>query len=175
MSCSLDMTTSLIDSLGGVREVATQTRVTNEVNKDPDGIKETASLPFAIQRQLSPEEERRVQLLKNLLAQTLAMAQGDPTDEQKKCIREIEAELEKLTGVKTKTRLSSITDKMPGKDEDKREQAYQAGGIDPKEAVHNNIPLKTQGSNPGMQMLRNNSFFTTLRTLDLSELSLSGN
>lgn len=123
---------------------------------------------FSSRKHLSPEELRRVEFLKNLLLQTLTMAQGDPTEDQKKQIREIEDELEELTGVKTHTRISNATDKLPGKDKDDEEEdkyEQQAQGIDPKEAIHNNIDVGQQKLSPGMQMLRNNAIMTNIATM----------
>jgi len=120
---------------------------------------------FSSQKQLTPEEQLRVEFLKNLLLQTLSMAQGDPTEDQKKQIKEIENELEKITGVKMRTKVSSLTDKLPGnKDDDKEEEKRQrqAKGMDPKEASHNNVEIKEQKLSPGMQMLRNNAFSLNL-------------
>jgi hypothetical protein len=128
--------------------------------------------PFSFRKELSPEEEQRVQFLQNLLAQTMAMAEGNPTDEQKTRIRDIENELEKITGVKMRSRISKMTAKMPGKtdeeEEKEREQKYQLRGMDPEEAVHNNKPLTGKGDNPGMKMLRQNALLTAIGTEALS-------
>lgn len=155
----------------------TRSREITPVNEEAETVDaEIEGSPFSMQKDLSPEEQQRVQFLQNLLAQTLAMAEGNPTDEQKERIRDIENELAKITGVKTRSSLADMAAKLPGKtdkDEDKeRERKYQLGGIDPEEAVHNNKPLSATGDNPGMQMLRNNALFTAIGALDLSGLSL---
>ncbi|MGL1862620.1 MAG: hypothetical protein OCC46_08870 [Pseudodesulfovibrio sp.] len=163
------------------RDASKRVREINEVGSGGASGKESVEdkpkfeVTFAsMQRDLTAEEQRRVEFLKNLLIQTLTMAQGDPSDAQKKQIREAEDELEKLTGVKMRTRISNITDKMPGKDEDededkikeKEKQLQQAQGIDPKKAIHNSVPVEGQTLSPGMQMLRNNALATSLKTLD---------
>jgi hypothetical protein len=134
--------------------------------------------PFPFRKELSPEEEQRVQFLQNLLAQTMAMAEGNPTDEQKTRIRDIENELEKITGVRTFSRLTKMTAKMPGKtdeeEEKEREQKYQLRGIDPEEAVHNNKPLTGKGDNPGMQMLRQNALYNAIGLEGISSLTSLG-
>lgn len=129
---------------------------------------EPNSSPIAFRKELTPEERQRVEFLKNLLVQTLTMAQGDPTEDQKQRIREIEDELEKLTGVKTRTRISTVTDKMPGKDDedkDKEKQEQQAKGINPNEAVHNNVDMKDQPMNGGMKMLQQNALFGLVQSM----------
>ncbi len=161
------------------RDASKRVREINEVGSGGASGKESVEekpkfeVSFAsLQRDLTAEEQRRVEFLKNLLIQTLTTAQGDPSDAQKKQIREAEDELEKLTGVKMRTRISNITDKMPGKDDDededkeKEKQLQQAQGIDPKEAIHNSVPIEGQALSPGMQMLRNNALATSLKTLD---------
>lgn len=125
-------------------------------------------IAFSRQRELTPEEQQRVEFLKNLLVQTLTAAQGDPTEDQKKQIREIEDELEKITGMKVRTRISKVTDKLPGKDDEDKEkekQEQQMRGIAPQNAVHNNFEIKEQSVNPGIQMLRNNAFLAGLGPL----------
>ncbi|MEZ7196579.1 hypothetical protein [Pseudodesulfovibrio karagichevae] len=153
----------------------------NEEAKEADAD-EIEGSPFTFQKELSPEEQARVEFLQNLLAQTLAMAEGNPTDEQKTRIRDIENELEKITGVKMRSRISNMTAKMPGKtdrkkekeEERERELNYQTKGIDPEEAVHNNKSFTSKGDNPGMQMLRNNALYTAIGSLDLSGMKLAG-
>lgn len=137
--------------------------------------KRLESSTISFQRQLTPEEEKRVLFLKNMLAQLLTMADGQPTDEQKARIKEIENELEKITGVKMQSRISDATNKMAGdkKEDDEEERDRQARGIDPKEAVHSRKPEKgSQAMNPGMQMLQRNALFANLKTmLDSSDIS----
>ncbi|WP_319584572.1 hypothetical protein [uncultured Pseudodesulfovibrio sp.] len=151
--------------LGRSQELAPE----DESSLEADDSTVTGS-PFSFQKELSPEEQQRVEFLQNLLAQTLAMAEGNPTDEQKTRIRDIENELEKITGVKMQSRISNMTAKMPGKtskeEEKEREQRYQFAGIDPKEAMHNNKQVSGKNDNPGMQMLRRNAL--------LSSISLEG-
>jgi hypothetical protein len=151
------------------RHADKQSRVDNIVqtgNSTVEKIEEENkwSSVFATRKELTPEEQRRVEFLKNLLVQTLTMAQGDPTEDQKKQIREIEDELEKITGVKTQTKLSNVTDKLPGKDDEdeekeKQQQQRQAKGMDPKNAIHNNMEIKEKTASPGMQMLQRNAHF----------------
>jgi len=149
----------------------------NEETVDTDE-NEIAGSPFHIQKELTPEEQQRVEFLQNLLAQTLAMVESNPTDEQKTRIRDIENELEKITGVKMHSRISNMTAKMPGKtdeeEEKEREQKYQLQGIDPKEAVHNNKPIKGKSNNPGMEMLRQNALFTSIGSEALAALTPLG-
>lgn len=128
----------------------------------------------SLRRELTPEEQRRVDYLKTLLVQTLTQIDGIPTDEQKSRIREIEEELEKITGVKMRSRLSDATTRMPGKDDEDEEQTkqeIQAQGIDPKEAEHLHIPDINKPLSPGMQMLRRNALQSTIQGLmDNAEL-----
>lgn len=163
--------------LGQRRDIATMNGETESADET-----ELNGSPFTVQKELTPEEQRRVEFLQNLLTQTLAMAEGNPTDEQKTRIREIENELEKITGVKAQSRLSTMTAKLPGKtdgkkkkqEEREREEDYQLQGIDPKEAVHNNRSLTARGDNPGMQMLRQNALFTAIGSLDLTSSLSTG-
>lgn len=160
------------------RKAETNARQINEVQSGNSTVEKTDDMTTAFtlssfQRELTPDEQRRVEFLKNLLVQTLTMAQGDPTEDQKRQIRDVEEELEKLTGVKTRTKISTITDRVPGKkekNEDEEKHERQAKGIDPKEAVHNNVEIKPQVMNPGMQMLRNNAMFGSIQALDLGSL-----
>ncbi len=165
-----------------MKSAARHTREINEANTGGSTVEikeEPKQSIFSMRRELSPEEQRRVEFLKNMLVQTLTMAQGDPTEDQKKQIREIEEELEKITGVKTRSRISNLTDKMPGKDDEDKEkekQEQQARGIDPKDAIHNNVEISQKVVNPGMQMLRNNALFGALKALNSTNLSgLTGN
>jgi len=125
---------------------------------------------FSSSKELTADEMRRVEFLQNVLIETLTMAQGDPSEDQKKRIREVEDELEKLTGNKTRIRLSNVTDRLPGKDKDDKdsdeeERRQQARGIDPNDAVHNNVDIRDQKLSPGMQMLRNNALATNVSAM----------
>lgn len=126
---------------------------------------ESSTLSF--QRQLTPEEENRVLFLQNLLAQMMAMADGQPTEEQRSRIRDIEKELEKITGVKVRSSLSTMTENMPGeKDEDDEEEAQGVDGIDPKEAAHSRQADESgDSSNPGMQLLQCTASFLKVSAL----------
>ncbi|WP_272699991.1 hypothetical protein [Desulfovibrio sp. Fe33] len=176
MNVSMDMSTMWPNSSA---RLVGQSRNISPVGEQPatEDTDETSGSPLSFKKELPPEEQRRVIFLQNLLAQTMAMAEGSPTDEQKERIRDIEKEIEKITGVKTKSHLSSMTDKMPGKtdkkEEEEREKSYQSMGIDPKETTHNNNTTPAKGDNPGMQMLRNNALLTAISTLGLGQ-SLSG-
>jgi len=126
---------------------------------------ESSSLSF--QKELTPEEKNRVLFLKNMLAQLLTMGDGQPTEEQKARIREIEKEIEKITGVKMRSSIADATSKMPDKkDDDEEEEAKkrQAAGIDPKEANHTMTDETGKSMNPGMQMLQRKAFFAQLGT-----------
>ncbi len=181
MSIGIDTNSIFPNANPTMKSAVKQTREINEVGSGGSTVAQTEEQPkqsiFSMRRELTPEEQRRVEFLKNILMQTLTMAQGDLTDEQKQRIREVEAELEKITGVKTRSRISNVTDKMPKrldeeeeKKEEERKRMEQAKGIDPKDAVHGNIPIKKGAPNPGMQMLRNNALFGALQTLDASAL-----
>jgi hypothetical protein len=175
MNISTDLTT-WPDSSATTRLLSQSRNITpvgeETVDTEDNGI---GGSPFPFRKELTPEEEQRVQFLQNLLAQTMAMAEGNPTDEQKTRIRDIENELEKITGVKTFSRLTKMTAKMPGKtdeeEEKERERKYQFRGVDPEEAVHDNKPLTGKGDNPGMQMLRQNALFTAINADALAALS----
>jgi hypothetical protein len=175
MNISNDLTT-WPDTTAATR-LLSRSRDISAVNEEADETDESGieGSPISFQKDLTPEEQARVEFLQNLLAQTLAMAEGNPTDEQKTRIRDIENELEKITGVKMRSRISNMTAKMPGKtdkeEEKEREQKYQLQGIDPKEAVHNNKSLTSQGDNPGMQMLRQNALFAAIGSEALAALT----
>ena len=150
--------------------------MTLEPEKTEEEIQlESSTLSF--QRELTPEEENRVLFLQNLLAQMLAMADGQPTEEQRSRIRDIEKELEKITGVKTRSSLSAMTKNMPDtKDEDDEEDELNVDGVDPKEAAHKRRPDYTDSDNPGMQLLQCSASYFKLNSLldnagDLSSLS----
>jgi hypothetical protein len=182
MQVSSDLTT-WPDTTAATR-LLTRSRNIATVNEEAETVDESPAegSPFTVPKELTPEEQQRVEFLQNLLTQTLAMAEGNPTDEQKTRIRDIENELEKITGVKAHSSLSNMVAKMPGKtdrkkekeEEKQRELDYQTIGIDPEEAVHNNKPLTGTGDNPGMQMLRNNALYTAVGSLDLSGPSAAG-
>jgi hypothetical protein len=175
MQLSTDPTT-WPDTTAATR-LLTRSRNISPVNGKAETVDDTPAegSPFTVQKELTPEEQQRVEFLQNLLSQTLAMAEGNPTDEQKTRIRDIENELEKITGVKTFSRLTKMTAKMPGKtdeeEEKERERKYQFRGVDPEEAVHDNKPLTGKGDNPGMQMLRQNALFTAINADALAALS----
>lgn len=132
------------------------------------------SSSFSYSRQLTPEEEKRVLFLKNMLSEILAMGGGQPTEEQKARIKEIEKELEKITGIKTRSRISDATSKMPDKDDEEKEeeqQEKQMHGIDPKEAIHNQIPeITTENSSATMQILRRNGIAMYLKNMEFGPL-----
>lgn len=172
MSISFDTTSIYPSSRTDASTVLGHRRQINEtdtgVAKVEDRNNQQQSSGISFRRELTPKEQQRVEFLKNLLVQTLTMAQGDPTEDQKKRIREIENELEKITGVKMRSRISSVTDKIPGKDnedEEKEKQEQQAKGIDPNQAVHNNIDIQEQGNNPGMKMLQSRALFGRIQAL----------
>lgn len=159
-------TTTMQKARGLVRTVSDQGTLTLEPEKTEEEAQlETSAIPT--QRQLTYEEELRVQYLKNLLAQTLSMSEGQPTEEQKARIRDIEKELEKLTGVKMRSSLANATETMPAKtrqakkaeeEEEKRKLERQMQGIDPLELKHMKRPdFSTSGESTSgmvMKMLR---------------------
>lgn len=129
--------------------------------------KRLESSSFSFQKELTPEENNRVLFLKNMLAQLLTMGDGQPTEEQKARIKEIEKEIADITGVKMSSSIADATNKMPGKkDDDEEEEAKnrQTTGIDPKEANHAIMEKTEKSMNPGMQMLQQNAFFAQLGT-----------
>ena len=103
---------------------------------DSQGEDETTSsgLPgLATTRQLSKEEEQRLLWLQDQLADALS-ALGEPTDEEaagerRRRIRELQQEIEKLTGVKMPMNLAAASKKMPSslkdQDDDNDEGANQ--------------------------------------------------
>ena len=130
------------------------------------------SSTISFQRQLTPEEENRCLFLQNLLAQMLAMSDGQPTDEQCSRIRDIEKELEKITGVKVRSSLSTATRNMPGKknDEDRDDNGLDVDGIDPGEAVKARQARSDKSTNPGMKLLQGNAELFRLNSLlDISK------
>jgi hypothetical protein len=140
--------------------------------------KRLESSTISMQRELSPEEEQRVQFLKNLLAQILSLSDGQPTDEQKTRIKDIEKELEKITGVKMRSSLSAATEKIPAKSKKAQEEEEhsklerQIRGIDPQEVVHR-LQIAEPGSDqPGLgaQMLRRTGAAAYLTAMDADSL-----
>lgn len=127
------------------------------------------SSPFSFQKELTPEEEKRLIYLQNLLSQLLTMVDGKPTEDQKQRIKEVEEEMSEITGVKMRSSISDTTDKMIGDEEDETEEEQkkqgQRIGIDPKDVAHAKEPSMGQSNNPGMQMLRQNSLFGNLQSL----------
>ncbi|BDQ32469.1 hypothetical protein [Pseudodesulfovibrio portus] len=142
----------------------TPTDMTLEPEKTDEELRLESST-FSFQRQLSPEEENRVLFLQNLLAQMLAMADGQPIEEQRSRIRDIEKELEKITGVKVRSSLSAMTKDLPGKQDEDEEENLGVDGIDPKEAAHKRRPDYSDSDNPGMQMLQCSASFFKLSSL----------
>ncbi|WP_285906197.1 hypothetical protein [Pseudodesulfovibrio pelocollis] len=143
-SAPLPFGTTARPARGLVRTVG-DSAMTLEPEKTEEEIRlESSTIPT--QKQLTSEEEQRVLYLKNLLAQILAMSEGQPSDEQKTRIRDIEKELEKITGVKMQSSLSNAAETMPNKtagarrreeqEEEQRKRERQARGIDPKELEH---------------------------------------
>lgn len=136
--------------------------------------KQLAPSSFSTQRQLTPEEEKRVLFLKNMLSQILALAGGEPTEEQQSRIKEIENELEKITGIKTNSRISKTMAKKPGKSNQEIEEEQkqkQMHGMDPKEAIHNNIPAITLEKGPeAMKILRQTGIAAYLKNMEIQPL-----
>lgn len=129
---------------------------------------EAQASTISFQKELTPEEKQRVLFLQNMLSQLLTLADGRPSDEQRSRIKEIEKELEELTGVKMQTRLSDVTEKMPGQKKDEtedEESPVQQFGIDPAEAKHKQRVNPSGEAVPGVQMLRQQSLFTQLQSL----------
>lgn len=124
-----------------------------------------ANSTLSMPRQLSPEEEKRVQFLKDTLAQILTLADGKPTDEQKARIREIEQELEKITGVKMRSRISCASSKMLGEEEEEEEAVRQLEGTAPEDAIHTRMP-ESSGAPlcPALTAIQANALHTQLRT-----------
>jgi len=166
---SLHLGTSARPARGLVRTV-TDDAMTLEPEKTEEEIRlESSTIPT--RKQLTEEEEQRVLYLKNLLAQILAMSEGQPSDEQKTRIREIEKELEKITGVKMQSSLSNAAETLPNKsagarrrdeeEEERRKRERQARGIDPQELEHpfvQNLAGLTSAATPsaqGLKMLQN--------------------
>ncbi|NDV19737.1 hypothetical protein GO013_09930 [Pseudodesulfovibrio sp. JC047] len=123
---------------------------------------ESSSLP--IQKELTPEEKNRVAFLKNMLSQLLSMGDGQPTEEQKARIKEVENEIAKITGVKPHSSIADATHTMPKKKDDDEDEAKRRhiAGIDPKEAQHFEQEKTGKNINPGMVMLQKNAFFAQL-------------
>ncbi|QGY41383.1 hypothetical protein GM415_15045 [Pseudodesulfovibrio cashew] len=161
---SLPTTSIARPARGLTKSIGFDTLTMEPEKTEEEKQRESATLSF--QKELTPEEENRVVYLQNLLSQLLVMADGQPTDEQKTRIRDVEKELAEITGVKMRSSLSSMTRKLPktGKDENEEEKDAErmANGIDPKEAAHKREIKTGQSTNPGMQLLRKNAFMTNL-------------
>jgi hypothetical protein len=172
--------TTVQKARGLVRTVSDKGTLTLEPEKTEEESRlETSAIPT--QRQLTHEEELRVQYLKNLLAQTLSMSEAQPTEEQRTRIRDIEKELEKITGVKMRSSLSNATETMSTKtrqakkaeeEEEERKRERQMQGIDPLELKHMKRPeFPTTGdpkSGMVMKMLRSAGATAYQNALDSS-------
>ncbi|GAB7022657.1 hypothetical protein [Salidesulfovibrio brasiliensis] len=94
-------------------------------------------------RDLTPEEERRLAKLRDMLNDLLLDMGDSPTEAQKRRIRDIEKEIEEITGVEVKTRLSDGVHALNKAKLDKEEEEGEEGG-DPMLrrkgfALHENI------------------------------------
>lgn len=175
MTISLDTHTGLsinnstVQKARGLNRTVNAEGMTLEPEKTEEEIRLESST-LSVPKDLTPEEEKRVLFLENLMAQLLAMADGQPTDEQKARIKDMERELEKITGIKVHSSISNTTDKMIGKKdndkEEKEKQQYQLKGIDPKEVKHNKeADLNGKELSPAMRALYNNSLSSKFENL----------
>jgi hypothetical protein len=82
-----------------------------------------SGLPGIGTKQLSEDELKRLEELTNKLTDLLAETDGQPSDEQRGRIREIENEIAKLTGKRPRRSLAAATAKLPlkHKDQDKEQ------------------------------------------------------
>ncbi len=117
--------------------VLPQLQKTNEAKKDKYGISRTGdtsestestefNLSSCTSRSLSEEEQRRLEELKDQLVDLLK----DPeniTPEKERQIRQIEKEMEKLTGIKMPKRKLSSLAKMMSSMDDKEKEKTEAG------------------------------------------------
>lgn len=105
----------------------TETFLANEgVDFDEE---ESQSEPSSMtMRDLTPEEERRLAKLRDMLNDILLDMGDSPTDAQKRRIREIEKEIEEITGVEVKTRLSDGVHALNKAKLDKEEDQEKEGG-----------------------------------------------
>ena len=78
--------------------------------------------PFQIRRELSPEEQSRLEFLQNQLLSLVQSLAEHPSEQNKGRIREIEAEIEKLTGIKSPSSLTKLAAKLPGQKDEKTEE-----------------------------------------------------
>ncbi|ADU62849.1 MAG: hypothetical protein KUA35_13835 [Pseudodesulfovibrio sp.] len=186
MSMTIDSTslfpsgTTTVHKARGLIRTVSERALTMKPEKTEEELQlETSSIPT--QRQLTHEEELRAQYLKNLLAQIMSMSEAQPTEEQKTRIRDIEKELEKITGVKMRSSLSNATEAMPAKtrqaekaeeEEEKRKRERQMQGIDPLELKHMYRPdfsgAKDSESGTPMKMIRNAGAAAYQNALDSS-------
>jgi hypothetical protein len=172
MSLTIDSSSGYRDTLGS-RSVHEARGLTKEFSLDgmtltPETTEEEQQLEestFTVQRQLSPEEEQRVEYLKSLLVSILAQSEEQPTEDQKARIKDIENEIEDITGVKMHSSLSKATDTMPGRTDKKKKEEEeelrlerQVAGIDPQELAHSGSRLTAETASStastGMEMLR---------------------
>ncbi|WP_022662666.1 hypothetical protein [Paucidesulfovibrio longus] len=82
-----------------------------------------SGLPGIGTRQLSEDELKRLEELTNKMMDLLAETDGQPSDEQRGRIREIENEIAKITGKRPRRSLAAATAKLPLKhrDQDKEQ------------------------------------------------------
>lgn len=99
-------------------------------------------------KQLSEEEQKRVDQLKEMLTDLLAEAQGQPDENQRGRIREIEKEIAKITGEKPRKSLAASTKKLPLKEKQNDEERLFAA-ILPEEVGEKTLPFSPEASGPG--------------------------
>ncbi|WP_319470076.1 hypothetical protein [uncultured Pseudodesulfovibrio sp.] len=134
---------------------------------------ESNSSPISFRKELTPEEKKRVTFLKDMMAQILTLTDGQPTEEQKARIREIEKELEKITGVKMRSRVSDVTAEMPEKDDEdkKKEQERQIRAMGPSMAEHRSmVGFGVQEGSGIMKNYQQNAVSAYLKTMDRSPM-----
>lgn len=81
--------------------------------------------PLTAPRQLTEEEQNRVEFLQDQLETLLQELAENPSEEKRARIREIESELEEITGVKTGGRLSKMAAKLPSEEDEEEESEDQ--------------------------------------------------
>lgn len=90
------------------------------------------ALSLQVRRELSPEEQDRLEYLQNQLQSLLQDLAEQPSEQNKGRIREIEAEIEKLTGIKSQSSLTKMAAQLPSQKDEKTEDDKNSTIIHPK-------------------------------------------
>ncbi|MGE4292958.1 MAG: hypothetical protein AB7E32_12205 [Desulfovibrio sp.] len=95
---------------------------TSSTGLSTSGVGATGSGLPGMRRQLSEEEKQKVEQLKDMLTDLLSESKGQPDEEQRGRIREVENEIAKITGERPRRSLAATTRKLPLKRKEKQQE-----------------------------------------------------